>query len=86
VRSHDLIRLLDEPGPERWAPPLQISFLDLPRKHEFREAVSGKPRHAVAQSANSAHTLRFLRAGGRTPGGRVTQLGETEVPNAAGQR
>lgn len=53
MRSHDLIRLLDEPGPERWAPPLQISFLDLPRKHELRRAVSRKPRHAVAQSTIS---------------------------------
>jgi hypothetical protein len=28
VRSHDLIRLLDEPGPERWAAPLEISFVE----------------------------------------------------------
>ena len=86
MRSHDLIRLLDEPGSEGWAPPLQISFWELPRKHELRETVSRKPRHAVAQSANIARTRRFLRAGARTPGSRVTQLGETEVPNATGQR
>jgi hypothetical protein len=46
VRSHDLIRLLDEPGPERWARPLQISFLDLPRRHERRRGGSGKSRRA----------------------------------------
>lgn len=86
MRSHDLIRLLDEPGPERWAALLEISFVDLPRKHELRRAGSRKPRCAAAQSANFARTRRFLRPDPRIPGGRVTQLGETEVPTAAGQR
>ncbi len=48
MRSHDLIRLLDEPGPEHWARPLQISFLDLPQRHERRRAGSGKSRSAAA--------------------------------------
>lgn len=41
MRSHDLIRLLNEPGSEHWAAPLEICFLDLLRKHEFRKAVGG---------------------------------------------
>ena len=86
MRSHDLIRLLDEPGPERWAPLLQISFLDLPRKHELRRAGSRKSRRAAAQSGEILRIRPFWRPGHRIPGDRVTQLGETEVPNAAGQR
>jgi len=47
VRSHDLIRLLDEPGPEHWAPALQISFVGLPRRHKRWRAGSGKLRRAA---------------------------------------
>ncbi|MER2513694.1 MAG: hypothetical protein ABTQ25_14960 [Nitrosomonas ureae] len=86
MRSHDLIRLLDEPGPERWARPLQISFLDLPQRHERRRAGSGKSRSAAAQAAKVSRMRRFLRSGCGIPGGRIAQLGETEVPNAAEQR
>jgi len=86
VRSHDLIRLLDEPGPERWARPLQIAFLDLPQRHERRSAGSWKSRRAAAQAAKVSRIRRFLRPGCGIPGGRVTQPGETEVPNTAGQR
>jgi len=82
VRSHDLIRLLDEPGRERWTPPLQISFLELPRKHELRRAGSEKSWRAAAQSAKIMRICPLLRPGDRIAGERVTQLGETEVPNA----
>ena len=86
MRSHDLIRLLDEPGPEHWARPLQISFLDLPQRHERRRAGSGKSRSAAAQAARVSRMRRFSRPGHRFPGGRIAQLGETEVPNTVGQR
>lgn len=66
--------------------PLQISFLDLLRKHEFRRAGSGKPRRAAAQAAKIVRIWRFLRPVCPIAGGRLTQLGETEVPNAARQR
>ena len=66
--------------------PLQISFLDLLRKHEFRRAGSGKPRRAAAQAAKIVRIWRFLRPVCPIGGGRLTQLGETEVPNTAGQR
>ena len=83
MRSHDLIRLLDEPGPEGGAPLLQISFLDLPRRYKRRRAGSEKSRRAAGQATKILRIRPFWRPGHRTPGDRINQLGETEVPNAA---
>jgi hypothetical protein len=53
------IRLLDEPGPERWSASLQILFLELPRKHECRRAGSRKSRCAAAQRAKMLRIRGF---------------------------
>jgi hypothetical protein len=63
VRSHDLIRLLDEPGPERWGRPLQISFLDLPRKYGFRGGGRRNSRSAAALAATVSRIRGFVRPG-----------------------
>ena len=86
MRSHDLIRLLDEPGPERGAPPCKYLFWIDPIGMNAGGAGAGSfgaPPHARRGSPEDGP---FLRPGHRFPGGRMTQLGETEVPRAAGQR
>jgi len=45
-----------------------------------------KSRRAAGQAAKILRIRPFWRPGPRIPGDRATQLGETEVPNAAGQR
>ena len=65
---------------------LQISFLDLGRKHEFWEVESRNLRHTIAPSANVTQTWWFLHPDHRISASRIAQLGETEVPNVAGQR
>jgi hypothetical protein len=56
VRSHDLIRLLDEPGPERGAPPCKYLFWNDPIGMNAGGAGAGSfgaPAHARRRSPES---------------------------------
>jgi len=61
-------------------------FLGSTPKHERRGAGSGKSRSAAAQAAKVSRMRQFSRPGSESPSVRTAQLGETEVPNTAGQR
>jgi hypothetical protein len=86
VRSHDLIRLLDEPGPESGAPLCKYLFWIDPIGMNAVWGGSGKSRRAAGCAAPISRKRPISRPGHRFPGGRITQPGETEVPSAVGQR
>ncbi len=86
MRSHDLIRLLDEPGPERGAPLCKYLFWIDPIGMNAVRGGSGKSRRAAACAAPISRKRPISHPGHRFPGGRMTQPGETEVPSAVGQR
>ncbi len=86
MRSHDLIRLLDEPGPERGARPCRYPFWIDPIGMNAGGA-GAESFGALAHARQPISRKRpFSRPGHRFPGGRMTQPGETEVPSAVGQR
>ena len=85
MRSHDLSVGWTSPGRSAGLPPATI-FSGLTHGHERRWGGSGKFRRAAACATPISRKRPFSRPGHPFPGGRITQLGETEVPNAAGQR
>jgi hypothetical protein len=85
VRSHDLIRLLDEPGPERGAPPCKYLFWIDPIGMNSGGARGGNFAPLPDARRRSPKYSPFSRSGRRFPGGRITQLAETELPNKAKQ-
>jgi hypothetical protein len=86
VRSHDLIRLLDEPGPERGAPLCKYLFWIDPIGMNAGGAGAGSLAALPHARRRSPENGRFRVPATAFRAAASLSLGETEVPSAAGQR
>ena len=59
MRSHDLIRLLDEPGPERWRPLCKYLFWIYPGSMNSGEPGAGSPGALLHSQRSTCESGRF---------------------------
>ena len=59
MRSHDLIRLLDEPGPKRWAPLCKYLFWIYPGSMKSAGPGAGNPGALPHSQGRSCESGRF---------------------------